>query len=480
MRKILLPLLFAIVNTAHAQTVTLTSESYKGYINNINYDGNATLKIGEQSFLLATTKFDKDDAVLTLLDTKYTTLWQSQEIENYIAACLFNENILVISAENTKGRANLKTLTATLLDKKTGQPITEKHIDVYSDQTGTVTSLLTNNEGNFTALLLRSTNQKRPSGMFTSFDADLDFAKTNNLQVVTFNKDLDAQKQNISVPDLTEAQFIASAADENAVYFSYILSNNVVVKKYNIRASKIEGDIKAPINFDNDVKPITKTFLVIKNNTAFISGKLDEKRNKRSTFIIGSFNFNTNKGNIIQELEDKSYLKDADAKGKSFECINTFVYEDKFIVVKEAHRFVSGSYNGVTNTSSSSYYDYGPLLVSVYDNKMNKLKDFITDEEERIYYNVPSGGATLNGNKLYVFYNNNNWKIKSHSKYQVIDLDNLSANAETEIALDHNLNSLMYAPCILWYGNAAIIPLTGNAHNLGGKIQTSFATVEFK
>ena len=38
----------------------------------------------------------------------------------------------------------------------------------------------------------------------------------------------------------------------------------------------------------------------------------------------------------------------------------------------------------------------------------------------------------------------------------------------------------MYAPCIQWFGNTVIIPLTGNAHVLGGKIQTSFATVEFK
>ncbi len=242
---------------------------------------------------------------------------------------------------------------------------------------------------------------------------------------------------------------------------------------------KMEGDIKAGLDFNNDVRPITRTFLVIKNNNAFISGKLDEKRNSKSTFIIGRFNFNTGKGNILQELEDRSYLKDADARGKNFESIEAFAYNDKFVVVKEAHAIKGGGYS-VYGGTGDSYYDFGPVLVSVYDSAMHKLKDFTTDEEERIYYYVPSAGATLNGNKLYIFYNNNNWKIKSHSKYQVLNLDNLSTGPDTEIDLDHNLNSLMYAPCIQWFGNNVIIPLTGNAHLLGGKIQTSFATVEFK
>ena len=367
-----------------------------------------------------------------------------------------------------------------MLNKKNGQVIIEKQIPAFTDKTTTDASLLTDSIGNCKALLLRNTNQKNSFGSLFSFNADIDFAKTNDLQVITFDKNLNAQQQTITLPGLTDAQFVASAAGENnAIYFAYIISNNIIVAKYNTVSMKIEKDIKAGLDFDNDVRPITRTFLVVKNNIAFISAKLDEKRNSKSTFVIGKFDFNIGKGYVVQELEDRSYLKDADARGKNFESIDAFAYKDKFIVVKEAHAVKGGTYS-VNGGTSSTYFDFGPVLVSVYDSAMHKIKDFTTNEEERIYYYVPSAGATLNGNKLYVFYNNNNWKLNSHSKYQVINLDNLSIGADNEIEFDHNLNTLMYAPCIQWFGNNVIIPLTGNAHVLGGKVQTSFTTVEFK
>lgn len=482
MRKVLIISLLFVQHLVNAQIIKATSDKYKGYINNINDNGSNTLTINDHSFLLVTTKFGKPDATLTLLDTKYNTIWQTQEMENYIAAGLLNGNILAISAKGVKerNRFNIKTLTATLLDKKNGQVISEKQIPAFSDKTTTDVSLLTDSIGNCKALLMRNTNQKNSNGGFFSFNADLDFAKTNNLQAVTFDNNFNVQQQTITVPELAGAQFIASAVgDNNALYFAYVAGNNTIVQKYNTGSMKMEGNIKAGLDFDNDVRPVTRTFLNIKNNIAFISGKLDEKRNSKSTFIIGRFNFNTGKGSIVQELEDRSYLKDADARGKNFESINAFTYKDKFVVVKEAHALKGGGYS-VYGGTSSPYFDFGPVLVSVYDSAMHKLKDFTIGEEERIYYYVPSAGATLNGNKLYVFYNNNNWKINSHSKYQVINLDNLSIGADNEIELDHNLNSLMYAPCIQWFGNDVIIPLTGNAHLLGGKIETSFATVQFK
>ncbi|HVX27620.1 MAG TPA: hypothetical protein VHB70_14815 [Parafilimonas sp.] len=481
MRKLTVFFLLIATLSSHAQTIKATSDAYKGYINNINDNGSNTLTINDHSFLMVTTKFTKPDATLTLLDTKYNTIWQTPEMENYIAAALFQGNILVISAKGAKARSrfNVKTLTATLLDKKNGQVITEKQIPVFSDKTTTDVSLLTDSVGNCKALLLRNTNQKNSYGSLFSFNADLDFAKTNNLQVVTFDKDLNVQQQTINIPGLSDAQFIADAAGDNsALYFAYIINNNLIVEKYNTASMKTEGNIKAVLDFDNDVRPITKTFLVVKNNIAFISGKLDEKRNSKSTFIIGRFNFNSGKGNVLQELEDRSYLKDADARGKNFESIEAFTYKNEFIVVKEAHAIKGGVYtpNGTTNT----YFDFGPVLVSVYDSTMHKIKDFTINEAERIYYYVPSAGAALNGNKLYVFFNDNNWKLNSRAKYQVINLDNLSIGADNEIELDHNLNTLMYAPCIQWFGNTAVIPMTGNAHLLGGKIQTSYATVEFK
>ena len=55
-------------------------------------------------FLLVTTKFGRADATLTLLDTKYNTIWQTEEMENYIAAALLDGNILVISAKGVKER----------------------------------------------------------------------------------------------------------------------------------------------------------------------------------------------------------------------------------------------------------------------------------------------------------------------------------------------------------------------------------------
>lgn len=473
--------LLITIHSTNAQIVKARSEAYKGYINNVNYNGSATLTLKNNSFLLVTTKFTNTNATLTLLDTKYNTIWQTEEMENYIAAGLLYDNILVISAKGVKerNRSNIKTLTATLLNKENGQVITEKQIPAYTDKTTTDVILLTDSIGNCKALLLRNTNQKNSYGSLFSFNGDLDFAKTNNLQAVTFDKDCNTQQQTIDLPDLINAQFIASAmGDDNALYFAYIINNNIIVKKYNTSSAKMEGDVKAGLDFDNDVRPITKTFLIIKNNTVFISGKLDEKRNKKSTLIIGRFNFNTGKGNIIQELEDKSYLKDADAKGKSFESVGAFAYNNMFLVVKEAHALKS-NYSAISG-SGNSYFDFGPVLVSVYDSAMHKLKDFNIDEEERLFYDVPSAGGIINGNKLYVFYNNNNWKLKNHLRYQVISLDNLSTGADIELDFDQNPNSLMYAPCIQWFDNDAVIPVTGNPHLLGGKIQTSFVTVEFK
>ncbi len=181
MRKIALLFLLVITHIANGQTIKATSDTYKGYINNINDNGSATLTINNHSFLLVTTKFTKPDAILTLLDTKYNTIWQTEEMENYIAAGLLDGNILVISAKGAKERSrfNVKTLTATLLNNKNGQVISEKQIPSYTDKTTTDVSLLTDSGGNCKALLLRNTNQKNSGGSLFSFNGDLDYAKTN-------------------------------------------------------------------------------------------------------------------------------------------------------------------------------------------------------------------------------------------------------------------------------------------------------------
>jgi hypothetical protein len=126
------------------------------------------------------------------------------------------------------------------------------------------------------------------------------------------------------------------------------------------------------------------------------------------------------------------------------------------------------------------YFDFKPLVVSIYNKEMHQEKELTVNEDFRAYISYSSVGYKILGNKLFLFFNYNKGKIKIHTRYQIIDLDNLALENETELDVDHKLSTILYGPGMIWFNNTALIPFIHQENILSAnKLSTTFKAVDF-
>lgn len=457
-----------------AQQIKFTSDNFQGIEKNMINTNNYYLPIGNSEFLFAAGKANSDDVTLTKADKSCKTLWTVTGIKGYLAASILGKNILIFSAINSSRWSYyfIDAVHATLLDNATGKIIAEKDVPTYTKKAVTDVYVLNDSAANFKYLILRSTELEKVR-MTSMFSIRKEFGRTNNLQAISLDNNLDISTNTLAIGDIQKAEFIGCTCINNDIVFASIQNNSINVCRYNAGASNIAATITAACDFENDVAKIDAD-ISIHNNNIWLACKFDEAKKAASSLITGVFNFDNRKGIIQHDVMDKDYLKKYAEKISSLSITGTEFYDDKFIVIKEFSTFG-------TTASHTAYTAFGPVVISVYSSAMKLLKEVAADERVSVFYSIPSAYYKLIDNNLYVFYNST--KLSGiRSKYQVFNLDNFSLSDANEIKIDDaKLTMVLYSPGTVWFNHTALLPYAQQNNMLNpNKMVTKFKVADFK
>ena len=123
--------------------------------------------------------------------------------------------------------------------------------------------------------------------------------------------------------------------------------------------------------------------------------RLHEKKNDGSLFS-GKFDFTTHKGILVEDVENKDYLSQFDAKNRGgFRTSAIAFYNSKFITIKQME--------GADMPGSVMHFIYGPIAVAFFDNSMHKLKEVQIDEKLKMDWNSHTFGYKITGQSAIYF-----------------------------------------------------------------------------
>ncbi len=292
-----------------AQQALFTSNDFPGIERSMINSNRYYLPLNNSEFLFAVSKAHSDDVTIIKADKTCKTLWTLPNIEGYLSVAVLGKNILVFSAGNS-GVSDYyfpDFVHATLLDNASGKIIAEKDIPDNA-KACTDIHILTDSVGNFKYLILRPTELEEVKRV-PHFNARENFGHTVNLQVITFDNNLNINTNNLDVSTIQKAAFLGCTSnDNNDIFLAFIQNNTISVFKYNAGASASSATVTAECNFEHDVAK-EDGIIRLYENKVWLACKLDDGKKTPLSLVTGIFDFNSKKGLVQQVLLEKDYLK---------------------------------------------------------------------------------------------------------------------------------------------------------------------------
>ncbi len=444
-----------IALSSFSQTLNGISQQIEGLSININgrsnalylNDGTAIYVSGKQSLM------GTGEEHLIKIDSNLHVLWKSEDIDGFLFAAKFGNNIIAFSTNDWKKNTAyfIKSIHASIINISTGKFSEDKDVYEIKDKLYSIPFLHCDVNGNFQYLQIRYSKQNKLI-YFRAKERETNLQATTKIELLTFKENLDVN--NITTLNTTgfSDKIYENSITNNAgdLFVAFWSNNSLEIDKYNSAKQDVTASLKENLPIQNELNEN----VVLQNNNggnkifAYLQPPLF---GKDYNLYFGEFDFDAQKVN--SDKTNGSIL--TTNKHSMQSVIGITSYKNNNIILTEEKSTTEYIHNGDAETT----FNYGDLHVVVCDANFKLIKELIIKKEASVFVNagMESSYKLLN-NKLYVFANTKDGLLGMSVICAAIDLDQLTTSQTTLKNKEAKGIGNISPTQIIWFNTTALAP----------------------